>query len=450
LISRKSIRAASSAILGQGVAQGVNALGAIIRIPVLVVALSAAGYGTFSLVMALAPWLLLPHTALRYSVRVLGADALHSGSPEHLSAVIHEHRSQARRFALWFVAAAPVLGAAIALSWPALSSPSADRVEAFWVVVLSVTACATGLSGSVYTGWLEANDKLAATNLLGSLVGIIGLGLAVALAWLHGPFILFVAAGMTSSVAQMWGGWLVGRRSAPPGAGDPELVPTIRRNVRAFTVNQFSALIANGLSPFVVGAAVGAVAVGSYTIAARLAILITIVPSALIPLFWNQHARLRRASSEVADGPVWTPAHERMLLLQLMAGVGLAGVFWFVGPRIGHLLGKGDVPAAPLLYGAFAVFGIIGFLQAPLSAWFVSPDSVSYLARSTASAAVAGLLLGTSLALLIGESGPIWGIDATYAVLTMAWYRRVRSTRTDGPATAAYGESDRPHPWDLK
>ncbi len=50
--------------------------------------------------------------------------------------------------------------------------------------------------------------------------------------------------------------------------------------------------------------------------------------------------------SEVADGPVWTPAHERMLLLQLMAEVGLAGVFWFVGPR---------APIVPLDGGLAAV-----------------------------------------------------------------------------------------------
>src|SRR5690349_13454544 len=75
-------RVGALSILGQALSQGSNAIAAVARIPILVVALSASGYGTFTLVQALVPWLLVVPLGLRQSLRAMGAQALHTSREE--------------------------------------------------------------------------------------------------------------------------------------------------------------------------------------------------------------------------------------------------------------------------------------------------------------------------------------------------------------------------------
>jgi O-antigen/teichoic acid export membrane protein len=256
---------------------------------------------------------------------------------------------------------------------------------------------------------------------------------------LHAPYALFAIAGVAAAAAPAWCADLVPgarpRPSATPatevsrGAGTHGrggLRPVVRANARTFLFGSLALLLAGGLAPFLIGALLTTKDVASYTIAARLTVVVTLLPAALTPWLWNRQARLRASER--------TGRHLESLRTVLLASLGcglvLALAFAIVGPQLGHLLGAADVPAPRALYLAFACHGLVQFAQAPLSASLTGPRGARFMNISTACASVAAVALAAPLTLAVGVSGPVWALAGCYTVMVGVWWVSIK--RRDG------------------
>jgi O-antigen/teichoic acid export membrane protein len=403
------------------VSQGSNALTALARIPILVIALGASGYGTFTLVQAVVAWLVVVPLGLRQSLRAMGAQAMHS-SPAEAAVVWRAHWLHGRRMMLLSGAAGVVVCIALALVWPQLASPSADRMEAVGVLVCTAVVCASGFLGAVHAGWLEASDRLALVNMMGAATGIVGLAIALLLWKLDAPFFLFAIAGVAASVAPSWCALIWHRPERTATQASAALVEAVRSNSRRFLYGVVATLLATGLTPFVIGLLLGPTEAASYFVAARLAFMVTLVPTALTPVLWNRHARIRSLQGTGGShrGLRW------LLLVSLGTGLPLAVAFVFVGPRLGHLLGTKEVPAPLGLYVAFALLGVLQFVQAPLTAALSGPRGTRFMSRTTTVAAVVSVLGSLPGTVLLGVSGPVWAFVLSFGAMTLVWVHRVR------------------------
>lgn len=417
-----TVKVAIMSILGQGMAQGINAVTGLLRIPILVVALSASGYGTFTLVQSVVPWLLVLPTGLRYSLRVMGADAAHSADWSE-GQLLDTHLLEARRLVCWMFAWGTPSSVVIALVWPGLASPSKNPLEAFTTLVLLLLLVASSFSGAVYTGWLEVHSRNGLVNVLGAATGIGGLILTFALWRTNAPFNAFAIAGGAASVAPAWCGWIVGKSVGKREAAPSNIIKAVRKNNRGFVFATLANLLAAGLAPFVIGLILGPESVAAHAIAARLAVIVTIIPTALTPILWNHQARLR-SQSALGSQDV-TTTFKKILIISGATGLFLSIVFIIVGPWIGHRLGAQSVATPLALYLAFGAHGFLQFLVAPLSASLTGPRGVAYMARTTASAAGVSAMLSVPATCWLGVSGPVWSGALGFGLLCVAWLRRI-------------------------
>ena len=255
---------------------------------------------------------------------------------------------------------------------------------------------------------------------MGAVTGIVGLALTFVLWKADAPFGLFAIAGVAAFVAPSWCALLWDRPARSGPAPSPELVTAVRVNSGRFLFGATATLLAAGLAPFVIGSLLGAEEAGSYAVAARLAVIVTLVPVSLTPLLWNRQARLRSAADGQPHGL------RRLLTLSVGVGVVMAVGFAILGPPLGHLLGARDVPAPRALYVAFAVYGVVVFVQAPLTAALSGPLGARFMSRTTAVAAVAAVVASVPATLLLGVSGPVWAVVAAFGAVSVAWIRHLR------------------------
>jgi O-antigen/teichoic acid export membrane protein len=420
----RTIKNVIKSVIGQGMAQGVNAITALLRIPILVLALSTGGYGILTLVQSAVPWLLVLPTGLRYSMRVMGADAKHS---ENLSAgqILDLHLSESRRLVRILYACGVPLAALVALAQPGLASPDKNDIEAFATLALLILLCGSSFSGAVYTGWLEVHSRNGLVNALGAATGIGGLVLTYALWRAHAPFIAFAVAGVASFVTPSWCGWLLARGRGHREPAPSGLKEVVSRNNRRFVLATLASLFSAGLAPFVINLILGPEYVAAHAIAARLSVMITIVPMALTPVLWNFQARLK---SQAALGRTNTSAAtSRILVVSGVAGALISAAFCLVGPYLGHRLGAQRVAAPLALYLAFSAHGFFQFLIVPLSSSLTGPRGVAYMARTTAIVAGASAALSFPVTMWIGVSGPVWSGVVGFAVLCAIWLRKIQN-----------------------
>lgn len=407
-------------VLGQGVAQGVNAVAGILRIPILILALGPSGYGTLVLVLAFMPWLMVVPTGVRHSLRVMGARALHSPGEDEL-AVLGAHLRESRRLGRITCLIGLPGAALVAVIWPDVASPAGKGGESFLTLAALVLLSVSTFRGTVYTGWLEVHSRNGLVNLLAAASGIGGLILSLVLWRMDAPFLAFAVAGLVAATAPAWFGWLLGRRLGRPVDPGSAAGVRVRETSRRFASTALATMGAAGISPFVIGALLGSEAVAVHAVAARLVVVVTIIPTALVPLLWNRQARLPAQSHGAA-----VTSLDRILGLCILTGAVTSVLFAAGAPRLGDALG-GESMAAPLvLYCAFALHGFNQFLFAPLSATLTGPRGLAYMTWTTGAAAVVATALSVPAALYLGVSGPVWAIAVTFGAMMLFWLCRAR------------------------
>jgi O-antigen/teichoic acid export membrane protein len=160
--------------------------------------------------------------------------------------------------------------------------------------------------------------------------------------------------------------------------------------------------------------------VAAYGLASRLALLVTIVPSALYPHFWAEYARLRAAGAREA-----LLAHLRRDII-VVAGltVVLGALYTGIGPIVGTILGRHAVSQPRSLYAAFAVFGVLAALQTVLLPVLGGRRSAWLIATLVYAFTLPNVALSYVLSLRVGAVGPVLAsIFFSVLLLSIAWVR---------------------------
>jgi O-antigen/teichoic acid export membrane protein len=414
------------AVVGMSAAQLVNALSALLRVPILTRELGGQGYGSLVLLTAVLPWQLVMASGLRYSVRVMSVEAQSRDAVYKPSDVLQAHLLLARRQAIVWLALGLPTAVGIALLCPGFVAPHGNRADALAALCLVLVLGCTGLSGVARTGQLEAQGRAPLVNTLGAASGLAGLGATLALSAVHARYFLFVGAAAAAVVAPYWCAMLF-TRGAYGATSEPRLQGFARRYSRRYGIASAATLLSNGGDPFIVAALLGAGSVASYSLAARLAIMVTVVPTAVGPILWRRQAA-RRALAQ-GQIPEATAALGRQLRVGMIAGSLAAAAFVWVGPTLADVLGQGQIQAPWALYAAFAMLGIFQYLQAPLIAALSGSRGSLLLTRANVLSSLVSIALSAPMILAVGVSGAPWAsVIAAFGVVS--WW--LRSVHRDG------------------
>ena len=211
----------------------------------------------------------------------------------------------------------------------------------------------------MYIGVLHADRKVALTQTFPGIAAVLSLA-AVAVAWaMHLGLLAFVVAAAVVPCAPYWLAHIWGRGALrtirtqrDSGVGQMELgdgPPARQLRPRDLLVMSGAAappLYSTGLDPIVLSISRGPALVAAYGLASRIGLLVTLLPSALYPVYWANFSCLR------SQGDIQRIRNEfRKELLLVVAGTTVLGaVFVAAGPRIGAVLSAGKVARPTLLY----------------------------------------------------------------------------------------------------
>jgi O-antigen/teichoic acid export membrane protein len=414
------------------VSQGIVFVTSLARIPLVVAAIGSDGYGVAVAVTSLQAWVVLVIISVMHLTQVSVAEDLGRGDFAGALQTVAKMRQRARQLVLVLGATGIVL--AVALPWPELlhakdvSSALALRAA----ICAAVWLLASGAPGAVYLGVMNAERRVALTQSFPGIGAVLGLAVT-AVGWaMHLGLFAFVMAPAIAACAPFWLSHVMGRKSLREIAAQrdaqggessftrsPNARPLRPRDLLIMSGAGAPPLYSTGLDPIILSISTGPAAVAAYGLASRLGLLVTMLPSALYPLYWANFSRLRAAG----DIPRIWEAYRRELLL-VVAGTALLGILLVaVGPTAAHVLSDGKIDAPILLYSSVAVLGILAAVQTV---------TLPLLGGSRTAPKVAGLVFGLIipnealsyvLSRTLGASGPILAsIAASLVLLGMCFF----------------------------
>ncbi len=412
-----------------GIGQALIFATSIARIPLIIHSLGASGYGLLLSVTALAPWMLLVIGGLNNVGRVDIAEALGAAGEQSAWATLEHHRRRSYRVSAW-VGAISIL-AALVVPWNSLLVSQHGLHLAPYEVPLGIAVSgvmvALSAPGSVYQGLLHADRRVVITSILPGAAAILSLVVTAAAVVFSAPFVVFVLATVAASCAPFWFAHILGlshRAKMRRRLQDTSVTAHSRagntRDLVIMTGAGAPPLFSVGWDPLVLGTAAGPQAVAAYGLASRLALLVTIVPSALYPHFWAEYARLRAAGEREA-----LRAHLRRDIIVVAGLTAALGVLYTaIGPFFGTILGKHAVDQPRSLYAAFAVMGVLAALQTVVLPVLGGRRSAWLIATLVFAFTLPNVALSYVLSLRVGAVGPVLAsIFFSVLLLGIAWAR---------------------------
>jgi len=352
------------------VGQAVIFVTTMARVPLTLAAVGTTGYGLTLVLVALVPWLLLIVGSFTSLVRARASE-LAAGSSEQLSLLLTTTMHKARRLSFGM---AVVAGLSILVPWQHVFA-TGDTIGplALKVAVLLVgLTCASTAFGAVSTGLLQASGRTAETNLYPACAALLSLGLTV-FAWsLHLSIVWFVIPGLVSACAPFWIATIRAREMSRPRAHKEVSTGRLTADVADHNVTfqrlaiaagaTAPPLFSTGLDPIILSHARGLADTAQYGLAIRLAVLVTLLPSALYPVYWARFGRLRSGSA--------TSELRRAVgraLAYVAGGTAILGaLFALLGPLAGKALSNGHINPDRSLYAWFAILGLLAAIQTVL------------------------------------------------------------------------------------
>ncbi len=414
-----------------GIGQALIFATSVARIPLIIHSLGASGYGLLLAVTALAPWMLLVIGGLNNVARVDIAEALGAAGGQSACATLEHHRRRSYRVSAW-VGAISIL-AALVVPWNSLLVSQHGLHLAPYEVPLGIAVSgvmvALSAPGSVYQGLLHADRRVVITSILPGAAAILSLVVTAAAVVFSAPFVVFVLATVAASCAPFWFAHILGlsHRAKMRRLQDTSVTAHSRagnaRDLVIMTGAGAPPLFSVGWDPLVLGTAAGPQAVAAYGLASRLALLVTIVPSALYPHFWAEYARLRAAGEREA-----LRAHLRRDIIVVTGLTAALGVLYTgIGPFFGTILGKHAVDQPRSLYAAFAVMGVLAALQTVVLPVLGGRRSAWLIATLVFAFTLPNVALSYVLSLRVGAVGPVLAsIFFSVLLLGIAWARIYR------------------------
>jgi O-antigen/teichoic acid export membrane protein len=379
--------AAATSVAAYGLAQAVNTLGGLVRIPLIVGALGSQGYGLFVVITSLWPWLAAPGEAWRETAR---AGRGYPGPPGDAL-----HRA-------YVSAAVLATGAGIAaLTLQTEILPRADgvssQIAAYSVLVLALTA-ALSVSPASIVGASELAGRAHTVNLFSAASTLVGLPLLILAISLRETMLAIVSATAIGFAAPYLLASLTLRGRIRTTRHAASTGPS---GFGAMLIWTTSALVGSGLDALIVGSVVGADAAASYGVALRLLTLATVVTIALSGFTTGYFTRLRQ--TEPGSLLVQLKRFGRLYILVSLVS---ALTFVLVGPDAASLLTRDAVAAPTSLYVLLGVVAFSGGAASPYLAALASTRGRRFRSIALLTTATGNVVTSVWAASVFGLVGP--------------------------------------------
>jgi O-antigen/teichoic acid export membrane protein len=354
-------------VINFGLAQATVFATSLARIPLIVTALGASGYGLVLAIGSILPWPILIATSFTSTARLRTAEAIGMNDSHRADGLVVRLTQQASSTGVLILLIGVLL--AFTIPWPALlqSTQMASNNEVRLGVVIVAIFAGSACIGAVHQGYLQANNRVALTAAFSGIAAILSLLVTIAAYLLNLPLPAFIVASSIAMCAPFWLSTAFVPRHLR-GVRFRRATPT--GEVKGLPVKEFIVMsgvsappiLVSGFDAIILSAASGPGAVATYGIATRLAVLVTLVPAALYPVFWADFAR-QRASFPV-DAMRKTVMRGLMPMLVITAIA--ASLFVFIGPQAAKFLTTGQVQSHPGLFIAIGAAALLATCQTVL------------------------------------------------------------------------------------
>lgn len=402
-----------------GTTQAVLAAGAFLRIPLLVAAVAATGYGSIVAFSGLCVVVLAVADGLAQTTRAMTAERL---SPDF--GRYNRMLNLASSLGLVLVLAL-VGGGVIAF----LVSPSLNNSWTAGLVCVGLSA--TALFGGPAKGLLEATGRTAQVHFLQTSTTVVGLPLLFAVLFFS-PSLVAASAVTGLGLALPYLTYLIASR---------KILKTATINVRhafygfsrmrrikelnslkSMTVWTWSNSLNYAFDASIVGLIAGTVAAGEFGLASRIMTLAMLLSLALSPLI-TARVSSWRTSSDLTNLLVKV---RRLSFYIGLVSIILCTISVILGPWLAGILSHNQIESPLSLYIALAFFAFASAITAPLMAVFAGVGGVKFRAQMSAILAVANVCLSIILTILVGVSGPIISSTLTLCLLAVVLIVRIR------------------------
>lgn len=416
-VDRRASTGALGAVASFALAQGSLMGASFLRLPFVIDALGADGFGAYVLVGSLAPFLMVATSGSRVAARTLVAEADEGCRASRAAA---SWRVAVRVAAIHLIVGVPLaIGVGLVLGQGLVGSGGALA----GVLVVCVVGCSLSIPGGMAWGLLEADGRQALVHTLVTATAWIGLVVTVVVAVLGGGFVALSVVNLASTVgpfvvAVAWiGREVIRSRPAPFELG------AARRVARASTSRAVAPLGARALDPFVIAPVLGAAAAGTAGLAQRTSLASTVVIQATAPIIARDIGR-RRAE----DRAVTTALVLRSASVQATIAATLGAVLVMIGPWLCSVLSGGAIVVPRPLFVAFAVAAAGFAATETVAACASTPSGQRFAWRVEGLAMVVNVVLSVVLVRRLGLAGPVWasavasfGALAGWVVALRAW-----------------------------
>lgn len=413
-----------SAVAAYGVTQAVLALGAFLRIPVLVETLGPDGYG--AIIVVTSAWTIANVLAdgLSQTSRVLVAEDRQRDWAQN--GILKVVGGAARIEAAFLLATA--VGAVLALEAVGVFEKQGHLDNAWpWIIVAAGATVALVLAP--YRGALEGHQRVVAVNISGVANVLIGLPLLLILLRLWPTFQSAVAATVVGVVSPYVICAIMARRSGGrmgrPGRSDRRGVAHALHSSSVMTLWAFANVMVYAFDPVIVGGILGLRAAGEYGLASRVMTLGVVVPLALGGLLTSKVATWRATG----DRALVQGRLRSTTFLFAACGLLTSVASGALGPILGQLVGGNSVGTPRQLYWWLATFGFLVTASAPLMAACAGPALSRLRAVSAVIQGLAIVVLSFLLTPALGVSGPVIASVACNGVLILFFIWRIWMNR---------------------
>lgn len=401
----------SHTLAAYGTTQAVLAAGAFARIPLLVAAVAATGYGNIVAFSGLCVVVIAIADGLAQTTRAMTAERLTPNFGRH-----NRLQNVATSFAL--VTMSCFLGGAIVAL---IISPSPDNPFAAALACLALSA--TALSGGPAKGLLEGTGKTAQVHLMQTSTTVVGLPLLLAV--LHFSPSLVAASAVTGlglalpyisyqiAASRILKAANVRLRHRIYGLAHLRRIAELK-SVVSMTTWTWSNSLNYAFDASIVGLVAGAAAAGEFGLASRIMTLAMLLSLALNPLITARISSWRTRYS-------YRPLLRRVGRLTLWIGIAslaASSVSVALGPWLAGILSHHQIGGPVALYIAIAIFATTSAITAPLMGLFAGAGGAKFRAKASAIMAIINLGLSVVLTISFGTSGPV--ISSTITLLALS------------------------------
>lgn len=403
-----------------GTSQGIIAVGAFARIPLLIAHLGTSGYGTILVVSGFAVLFIAIADALAQATRSAVAEQTGLAAQRHGGFAVIANTLGWTLFGLGLVSGI----------WMMASDSEAPAVipAAIWCL----TGASLSILGGPAKGRLEGTGRTALATGLQSLTTLVGLPALLIVLWFFpslelASLVTGIGLAMPYLAAIVFAGRaeFSGRRRFLHWAGFDYLKKSAEgQTVRHMLVWSWANALNYAFDAAIVAAVLGQLAAAEFGLASRVMTLAMMLSLALNPLIATQVATWR------ADGDLGLLLRKSRRLAIVLGGLALlvCGCAIAVGPWLARLLSDGQIRGELSLFIALGSFAALSAVTSPLMALFSGVGGSRFRASASAIAACANFVLSIVFTHLIGVSGPSVASSLALAGLSVVLLVRVRKS----------------------